>query len=94
MERGPAAKGMTEPEARQAESWAAFIGRPDGWGLAVRPCGARPFDETTGGRGDTRDLTGMSWLGSGGQSTVPVPACGGRASRATRTAADRLRQGR
>jgi hypothetical protein len=63
MERGPAAKAVTEPEARQAESWAAFAGRRCR-GPRVRP--PAPFDGMTGGWGDTRDLTGMSWLGSGG----------------------------
>jgi hypothetical protein len=29
--------------------------------------GTRPFDGTTGGRGNTRDVTGARWLGSGGR---------------------------
>ena len=61
-----AAKGMTEPAAGLADrSPGHFAGRRR-LGPRRPTSGARPFDGTTGGKGDTRDLTGMSWLGLAG----------------------------
>jgi hypothetical protein len=47
----------------------------DGRGRCRPTSSARPFDGTSGGRGNTRDLTGMSWLGYGGPATI----CGAEA---------------
>ena len=65
MERGPAAKAVTESCAGSKSSRVA-----NGRGPRRPTSGARPFDGTTGGMGDTRDLTGMSWLGYGGSATI------------------------
>jgi hypothetical protein len=71
MERGPAAKAVTEPEARRADRGPRQISQvADGRGPRRLTSSARPFDGTTGGMGDIRDLTGMSWLGSSGRATV------------------------
>jgi hypothetical protein len=56
---GPAAKEVTDPVPGLAVM--------DVPGKPRRPAsGARPLDGRSGGRGDTRYLTGMSWPGSGG----------------------------
>jgi hypothetical protein len=74
MERGPAAKAVTEPEARRADR---RLGNPRqspmAVGLAVRLLAPVRSTERAGGRGDTSDLTGMSWLGSSGRATVFGP---------------------
>jgi hypothetical protein len=63
MERGPAAKAVTEPEARRADR---RPGQPspvaDGWSLAVRPPVPRPFDGPTGGRGNRDRLECLLWV--------------------------------
>ncbi len=49
----------------RSRSW-ANLGRCRGRGPRRPTSSARPFDGTSGGRGNTRDATGVRWLGSGG----------------------------
>ena len=62
MERGSAAKAVTGS--------ALALRVADARGPRRPTSGAPPFNGTTGGRGNTRELTGMSWLGYGGPATI------------------------
>ena len=76
MERGPAPKAVTELEARRADRGPGqTLAVADGRGPRRPTSSARPFDGTTDGMGDTRDPTGMRWLGYGGPATI----CGAEA---------------
>jgi hypothetical protein len=76
MDSRPTAKAVTERAAGvgRSKSSATFAGRRR-LGPRRPTSSARPFDGTSGGGGDTRDLTGMSWLGSGGGRGSRKTAC-------------------
>src|SRR5258708_38292708 len=72
MDHRSAAKGVTGSAPGRAVIDVLGNLRPSP--VAVGPrrptYGARPFDGTTGGGGDTPDPTGGRWLGSGGPPTA------------------------